>query len=285
MPLVKNLQQVEERVAEFVLDPNQLENLSDYSNWYYFRSQKTFAPAKFIGYTASGGKPQHGTSAIRALSELGFRKIEPTENPMAYERWRTVLGVHISNIGGKVNKKVDKKGGIYVIGDQFDELTVKREPRVWLVRAYGGEWAPSFVEQGYVGFSYNLDEIDVSACRDRDEIAAKYRAYNQDDAGVGIIPQIDKFINEIEDGDYVLTIPETQEELMHYGIIGAFEYNHDGQPCSNRRSVSWIDRIEGSDFRRFPPRTIHELRGDQKELFLREIGRIDLLVDVTHTGV
>ena len=286
MPLVESLQQVEERVAQFVQTAPELTQLNSYKNWYYFRNQAAFAPAKFIGYvdgTDTEQEERHGAKAKDVLSELGFRRINPDEHSIAYRRWRDALEEFINAIGGRVNQGVDQeRGGIFLLDDEFDELTRERKQQVWLVRALGN-WASSFIEHGYVGFGYGFDGVDLSLDENRRELRSKYRDLNPRD-GDGranqIIPQIYRFISEIETGDYVLTVSQTQQGSIHCGTVGGFEYTTDGNPCPNRRPVSWIGAsIDGSALKEFPPKTVYELADDQRDLIFSQIGRIDLRID------
>ena len=283
MPLVESLQQVEERVAQFVQTAAELTQLNSYKNWYYFRKQTAFAPAKFIGYvdgTDTEQEERHGAKAKNVLSELGFRRVDPDEHSIAYRRWRDALEEFISAIGGRVNQGVDQeRGGIFLLDDEFDELTRERKQQVWLVRALGG-CAPSFIEQGYVGFGYNFDGVDLSLDENSKKLRRKYRDLNPKDSdrrAEQIVPQIRRFISKIEAGDYVLTIVQNQQDPIRCGVVDSFEYTIDDHPCPNRRRVSWISAsIDGSALKEFPPKTIYKLANDQRDLVFSQIGRIDL---------
>ncbi len=46
---------------------------------------------------------------------------------------------------------------------------------VWLVRAAGGDWTGDFVEHGYIGMNYGLDNIDINVAYNRDALLNLYR--------------------------------------------------------------------------------------------------------------
>ena len=297
MPRVENLEQVVENATNFVQNRHEMETttLNSFYNWYYFRDLKGFAPNKFIGfvgttvenYTSEVG---NGGDAKEALSERGFRKIDPEERPLAYRRWLDALKKHLTEIEGKIHGKLrGKHGGIFVLEGEFEELCCEREPRVWMVRASGGKMAPTFIENEYIGIRYGLEEFDMSACQDKEEVKQKYKEYNPEATNHSVgqkASQIWSFLTEIEDGDYVLTMDE--KRLIHCGIVGGFTYVRDDCPCANRRRVSWVTKdIKESVLRGMwglSQKTVFKLNDVHERAIFYEIGRLDLLVDRKDTS-
>lgn len=133
MPLVSNLQEAKERATQFVQigrdEPESLEELNNYFNWFYFKGLNGFAPAKYIGnidnVDREGGGPAKGK-----LIKLGFKKIEPEKYPTAYSQWINVLGDYLEKLGGRINPRVKSKdGGIFLLNDEFDSLISLQGPR------------------------------------------------------------------------------------------------------------------------------------------------------------
>ena len=284
--LVENLEQVVKNATNFVQNRREMQTrtLNSFYNWYYFTILKGFAPNKFIGFVDTtvenySGDGIHGGPAKKALSHCGFKKIDPKEHPQAYSRWRDALKKYLTQIGAKIHGKLDDKdGGIFISEDEFEVLCREKKPHVWMVRASAGTRATDFIEHGYVGFSYNLRQVDMSMCESVDEVREKYIGHNPGSKPGNIAQnasQIWKFLTEINNGDYVLTMDK--EKLIHCGIVGEFEYVNDDLPCPNRRKVSWIDRVI-ENIPRLPHQTIIKLNRGRENVVFDKIGRLDLLV-------
>ena len=295
MPLVENLEQVVDNASRFAQVEDAKESvtynyLNSFQHWYYFRSLGKFAPAKFIGYvgtTVEDYSPAIGDGrAARPKLETWFRKIDPEEHEEAFGRWLNALRRYVEGLGKQTNKRTEKGNGIHILTEEFDELCHERRPHVWMVRGLGGEWASDFLDRGYVGFGYNLEDVDMSVCESLEEVKEKYSERNPEDNSYSVgqnASQIWNFLTKINDGDYVLT--KDTGGMIHYGIVGELEYVKDDLPCPNRRSVSWRDEvIEASILPGLPPRAIIRLNDEQENAVFQQIGRVDLMVGRTHAN-
>ena len=286
--LVQNLEQVKENASRFekikdMRDVDAYDKLSQFTHWYYFRDMGVFAPSKFIGYVGTTVEDYEGGGDGRKTEtqlKQWFSVIDPVKEPEASARWLSALDRYVQGIG----KDRKKSSRVHVLQEEFAELCQKTEPNVWMVRAMSGEWTPAFLEHGYCGIDLDMEGVDMSACTTKEDVRAKYEERNPDNdnsQSVGIkVSEIWQFIGEMSDGDYVLT--KGRAGKFHYGIVQRLEYVEDGQPCSNRRSVSWSETT--IDLQAPYQKTIFQIRGlDRKEVF-KKIGRLDLVDDMDATG-
>ena len=286
LELVTNLEQVKENAVRF---SKKIKNaggtyvyrqLGRFIHWYYFKDLGVLAPSKFIGYVGTtvknykggGQSERHGSLTEPVLREW-FREIDPENGAEASHRWQLVLNNYLQGLG----KKRRKDSRVHILKDEFDELCGERRPNVWMVRGMSGRWTPDFLEHGYVGFHLKMEGIDMSGCKTQEEVRELYGEHNQtntDPKSIGSqVSQIWAFINEVNDGDYVLTADD--QRTIHYGIVGDIEYMEDGRPCSNRRPVSWKGTIERLG--RLQRKTVFKLSGPQRNAVFEQIGRVDLV--------
>lgn len=289
LKLVVNLRQVEENAERFskvkdVPEAPVYGRLSQFADWYYFRSLGVFAPNKFIGYADTTVENYKGCGQGGKTKEQlkqWFMEVDPKESPAAFDRWRPVLEGYVEELGGTLNAS----GRIHVLKEDHDELCREERSNVWMVRARGGEWASAFLQRCYVGFALDMEDVYLSGCTTREEIEQKYKEHNpkmDNPQSVGIkVSEISHFVNDINDGDYVLT--KDEQENIHCGIVkGPTKYVRDGQPCSNRRSVSWRETTITHEVNY--QRAVFQLKKqDQNEVF-QKIGRLDLIDDVSATA-
>ena len=286
LELVTKLEQVKENAVRFaeikdMRETDAYHQLSRFKHWYYFRDLGVFAPSKFIGYVDTtvedykGGieSERHGTYTKDKLNELGFREIDP--RTMAFNRWLPVLRGFVRGMGKELRKVVR----IHILdGNEFDELCQEQPSNVWMVRALSGKWATHFLERGYVGFHFDMEDVDMSECATQEEVREKYREHHSDKMRAS---QIWKFVKQVNDGDYMLT--KDEQGRIHYGIVGKPEYVKDGRPCSNRRAVSWRGTIELKSSWLLRP-TVFELTGEAKNAVFEQIGRVDLVERHANAG-
>ncbi|MXX79766.1 MAG: hypothetical protein F4Y69_01890 [Chloroflexi bacterium] len=118
-------------------------------------------------------------------------------------------------------------------------------PKVWMVRAGGGELADDFKNGSHISFGWDIKE-DITGIEDISEIESRYRAYNPDKPGMAsrIAGQINEFLNLMQQGDVVLT-PTADHRWIQHGVIGEGAPYFDEEPYrngavhGNRRPVSW----------------------------------------------
>lgn len=167
---------------------------------------------------------------------------------------------------------------------------------VWCVRAEFGTFTKNFIEGGFIGIGYRLDE-DLSYVVSRDELAVIYRDRHPDETSNLVIGQqvgqIARFLLEIKDGDYVIT-PAADTELLYYGQVCPdpsyfFFTGDDGCPYLQRRRVKWehtpLKRSEFSvPFQNTMRSSLTVFAVSQRDEFLAAIGRKDLLPKSTSSS-
>ena len=122
-------------------------------------------------------------------------------------------------------------------------------PKVWMVRAGGGELAGDFKKGSHISFGWDIKE-DITGIRDLAEIEAKYRAYNPDKPGwTGrIAGQINEFLHLMQQGDVVLT-PTIDHRWLQHGVIAKGDPYFEEVPYENgalhgnRRPVDWDSEL------------------------------------------
>ena len=120
------------------------------------------------------------------------------------------------------------------------------EPKVWLIRAQYGQWTDAFVDNGYIGIHYNLDNVDVTNVSSIDEFRRIYAQENPSVDSVHSIGnrsgQIARFHIDTKAGNYVLT-PGIDRNEIRYGRFTSdttyYTDGEDGLPCRNRKGVDW----------------------------------------------
>ena len=270
---------------------NERLSLTGFSHWYYFRRRGGFAPQKFIahvGTTVENYNTYRQGNMGKALGNW-FTKIDRKGQKVAFRRWKAALEEYAEDkFGIEINAGIDDPiyGGIYIFKDEFEELCREQKPNVWMVRASGGERALAFIENEYVGIRYGLEEFDMSACRNQEEVKKEYKKHNTRESNRSVgqkASQIWSFLTEVEAGDYVLT--KDTGGLIHCGIVGEFTYVKDDHPCANRRPVSWVTKdIEESVLPGLSQKAVFKLNDVQERAIFDEIGRVDLLVDRKDTN-
>ena len=170
-------------------------------------------------------------------------------------------------------------------------------PRVWVVRADGGNLTDEFLGGGYASIGWGMD--DVTSAKSAEEVEALYRQTHTEETSKPRIRtqvgQIHRFLNEFEPGDYIVT-PARRSGILHYGTVV------DAPPCfvdqapddedqhRNRRKVSWGKEtlLRGGlsvPFQRALTAwlTVFSLDKHQSEFFAA-IGREDLVVSIPSDG-
>ena len=167
-------------------------------------------------------------------------------------------------------------------------------PKVWVVRAFRGQWTDVFVSNGYIGLGYlgdtNLDTMDMPSLTTTEEVRSAFRLLNPSASPASVsqcVNQIETFRFEITTGDYVL-IPSSPQDKKVYCVIVA-KGNHyrvkqsDGLPCRNRRKVHCIGApLQRTDLRSSTlentAKTIFPMRDtSQRNRLFKLIGRDDLI--------
>ena len=129
-------------------------------------------------------------------------------------------------------------------------------PSVYVIRANFGKYSTSFIRGGYVGIGW-LPAVDLTLIKTREDLSSIFereRRTNTNNLDVERqIGQIERFLLEMREGDYVVT-PDSNTETIHYGIVApnpSYYYfsGSDGCPFPHRRKVKWNRLgIEENDF-------------------------------------
>ncbi len=146
-----------------------------------------------------------------------------------------------------------------VVHDAESEMTV---PRVWVVRADGGQYADHFFSGGYAAVGW----FDLSSVDTRDQLRKVYELECPEAPAGQIaneIGQLAAFRLEMDEGDYVIT-PAADRESLRYGRIAgpciAFR-GDDGCRYRNRRAVNWAETpLRRSNFGESFQRTLSSRR-------------------------
>ena len=165
---------------------------------------------------------------------------------------------------------------LYEVGDTsgLREFLVPIEnsenQNVWIVR--GGRNAhavATFMERGYAGIGFGLEDDDLSELSDADEIRNLYQERNPSGSSSN---QIIQFCLEIKPGDYAI-MPGPGSTINHYGRFTSDVFNDGLGPYMNKRNVEWSDRTiarEELDLSGYRP-TVTLLKRDVRERFLEII--------------
>ena len=166
-----------------------------------------------------------------------------------------------------------------------EDVVPKDGPRVWVVRADGGKNTATVVANDYTGTEWN--ELDLEPCVDLDGIKAECRLkypYASEVAVGRRAGMLNHFLFDMKTDDWVLTPNPPDEGTFYYGMVvgpPAFapvddeDVPVDGLPCRQRRRVEWrkehLLETEMLPSNAWTNSTVHELRGEKREAFLRLI--------------
>lgn len=121
---------------------------------------------------------------------------------------------------------------------------------VWCVRAEFGTYTKNFVNGGFAGVDYGINE-SLADVKSREDIAVLYRdAHPSVTSNVVVgqqVGQIARLLLEAQVGDYIIT-PEFDTDYLRYGVITDKGYwfvenPTDGCPYRHRIGVEWNSKI------------------------------------------
>ena len=171
---------------------------------------------------------------------------------------------------------------LYEVADEsrrdgfFQQIQILRQPEVWIVRGGANAHAVSaFLERGYAGIGFDLQDDDLSLLNSADEIRDLYFERNPGGSSIGS-NQVIKFCWEMKPGDYVV-MPGPGSRINHYGRFTSDLFNDGLGPYKNKRTVNWSDRTisrEELDLSGYRP-TVTHLKGEVRERFLETIANGD----------
>ena len=150
---------------------------------------------------------------------------------------------------------------------------------VWLVRGGpGNSCVEAFVSHGYVGFNYDMENVDLSRVKSKAEIRELHLRENTQEEPVpsgrkGVITryvnQVSKFVFDFKIGDYVIMPDTPSTRVVHYGTVRSDVYHvldDDGLTFRNRRKVAWKGVFTREDQASFQlPRHVSVRPGNNKE--------------------
>ena len=167
--------------------------------------------------------------------------------------------------------------------DEFQTREMRANNKMWLVRAKGGDWTDSFVQNEYIGIGYDMDAIDLTLVSTRDQVRERYKATHPNETDNYSIGQdvgnMTRFHLNIRLGDYLVT-PRSDPNTLHYGVVECDETYYidvdDGKPCRNRKDVTWSSNtINRRNIGRFswPQGTINRIRKMERKVFAHMLRR------------
>ena len=133
-------------------------------------------------------------------------------------------------------------------------------PNVWLVR--GGrtsEYVKALVSNGYVGFRFEVANMNLSRVESKAEIRDLYLRENapaepatpeQKGLVTWYVNRLSWFVFDVKIGDYVIMPETSRTRVVHYGTVRSDVYHvaaDDGLPFRNRRTVAWQGRFTRED--------------------------------------
>ena len=111
---------------------------------------------------------------------------------------------------------------------------VVNPPRLWVVRALGGERADEFREHGYAGVGFDLT-VDLSRSNKIEEVEKAWReAHPTRRRKTNAVDQTHWFLNEIKPGDQIIT-PAREGKLYIGTVQGRGKRREVPSPAARRR--------------------------------------------------
>ncbi|MHA1278375.1 MAG: DUF2034 domain-containing protein [Candidatus Helarchaeota archaeon] len=130
-------------------------------------------------------------------------------------------------------------------------MSKDRTPNVFVVRADFGNYTETFRKEEYVGVGYNINE-PFDDPSDKEEIRRKYIEYNPDDSKGRVnqnVGQIYRFLNDIDEGDIVITPYRNRMLLVGKVTSEAYFMKDDSSPFTYRKKVEWFsETLDRSEF-------------------------------------
>ena len=172
--------------------------------------------------------------------------------------------------------------------EEATQYAANSTSNVWLVR--GGpsnRCVEMFVSHGYVGFNYEMNNVDLSRVKSKAEIRELHRRENADAEPVpperkGVITryvnQVSKFVFDFKIGDYVI-MPGTSSSVVHYGTVRSDVYHvpdDDGLWFGNRRTVAWkgvFTREDQTDFKLARSISVRPVKNKEKAKFCKFLSK------------
>ena len=144
--------------------------------------------------------------------------------------------------------------------------------QIWQVR--GGkflEYVKQFLNGGYTGIHFDVDEVDLSVPMNEEQIDTACREQNPD-LGNFALGQIRRFAREIRSGHIVAMPTATNGARIRYGFAtsdGVWHVGDDGSP-NNRLGVCWRPNpVDGEDLPLPGPPTVQVVTKAHDELLSR----------------
>ena len=144
-------------------------------------------------------------------------------------------------------------------GSFFKLINETTQPNVWIVR--GGSSGASVDHQlknQLAGVGFNLEDVDLSGLRDREDIRREYVSRHPNDRTGTVnanVASVSNFVFDLKIRDYVL-MPGGDGDRIHYGKVISAPYYVSTGPWSNCRDIEWADRVATKrDLPSLPTRT------------------------------
>lgn len=163
----------------------------------------------------------------------------------------------------------------FEVNYKFDDV----ENKMWFVAAgEGSVKSDLFLNNDFVAIGWQLGDLSG---KDKDEIQLKYKEIYRNDSEKSIgqnVSQIDKFINEIRVGDYIISSDSSKGEYLFGRCTSDYYFSNEKDTDINYnyehcRDVEWLMKIEQKIFptelKSFnQPKSVFEIKNNVKQEFL-----------------
>ncbi len=123
--------------------------------------------------------------------------------------------------------------------------------KVWVIRGYSkrreNSWdeTENFINGGYVGIGYGLQDVNLAIISDRDELNSACRrkiSGASQGAVTANLNRVSTFLFEMRSGDHVI-LPLPRGGSVRYGMIASEPYHANSGNMRNRLKVDWRDEV------------------------------------------
>ena len=178
----------------------------------------------------------------------------------------------------------DQQGRTEMSNEEATQYNANSTSNVWLVKGGPGNGCvDTFVSHGYVGFDYEMNNVDLSRVKSKAEIRELHRRENayveyaksgRKSVITRYVNQVSKFVLDFKIGDYVI-MPGTSSSVVHYGTVRSDVYHvpdDDGLTFGNRRTVAWkgvFTREDQTNFKLVRSISVRPVKNKEKAKFFK----------------
>ena len=122
-------------------------------------------------------------------------------------------------------------------------------PKVWVVRADGGQNTQACVDGGFIGIGWE-NVGDLTCVDDKAQVASLYEAHPCPDESKGTVDTnvstIWRFREATKSGDWIIT-PAKERRILHYGkVVGEYRWVtklNESSPYPHCKDVKWSSSV------------------------------------------